>query len=244
MEHLEGRVSVLAALRARLRRFEVLLIAHDAHEEKIAEVVQAATELSVPIRRADRAELDRIAHANHGGVVAICSARPLATESQLIEHVAQLRDAPLLLLLEGIDDARNLGFTLRSADALGAHAVLIKKHLFDFDPVEVSRPASGAFERLCLARIEDTAVLERLRIAGVRIIGLIAGARATLPEVDLTRPCMLCIGGEKRGLSGAVRGICDDFATIPTVESGPSLALSHAAAVALYEAHRQRLRTS
>src|SRR5580692_12880543 len=149
MEHLEGRQSVLAALGARLRKFEVILIGHRAHEEKIREVLAAAAAAQVPVKRVARGELDAMAHGmTHGGVVAICSGKPKTTGKELMEIVRGARRAPLLLLIEGIDDARNLGFTLRSARALGADAVLVKKHLWDFDPVEVARPASGAYEQM------------------------------------------------------------------------------------------------
>src|SRR5688500_10287567 len=155
VEHLEGKQSVLAALHARQRRFEIILVRHDAHAEKVAEVVELAERLNVPVRRVDAKELSAMAHgATHGGVLAIVSEKPRTSVSQLIRQLDDLSEPPLLLLLEGVDDARNLGFTLRSADALGVHAVLIKKHLWDLDATEVARPASGAYERLPLARSE------------------------------------------------------------------------------------------
>ncbi len=156
MEHLEGKQSVMAALRARQRRFQVILIRHDAHEEKVQDVIDLAAETGVPVRRVDGRDLDSLAHgASHGGVLAIASEKPRLTCDALLELVDRLRDPPLLLLLEGIDDARNLGFTLRTAEAVGAHAVLIKKHLWDFDTVEIARPSSGAYERLPLFQIEN-----------------------------------------------------------------------------------------
>src|SRR5215211_987547 len=156
MEHLEGRQSILAALNARQRRFQVVLVRHDAHEEKVRDVIGLAEKLNVPVRRVAPAELDTLAHgATHGGVLAICSEKPRTTPAELIERLDHLGEPPLLMLLEGVDDARNLGFTLRTADALGAHAVLIKKHLWDFDPTEVARPSSGAYERLPLVLFED-----------------------------------------------------------------------------------------
>jgi 23S rRNA (guanosine2251-2'-O)-methyltransferase len=161
----------------------------------------------------------------------------------LLELVDSLSVPPLVLLLEGVDDARNLGFTLRSADALGVHAVLIKKHLWDFDPVEISRPSSGAYERMPLAQIGSVEPIEILKSRGLRLIGCIAGAKRTMYDVKLTRPTILAIGGEKRGLSGAVRKICDRFITIPTVGSeASSLSLSHAGAIVMAEAMRQRLK--
>ncbi len=157
-----------------------------------------------------------------------------------MDLVRGLRRAPLLLLIEGIDDARNLGFTLRSARALGADAVLVKKHLWDFDPVEVARPASGAYEQMPMVQVEDEQILRDLKREGLRLLGCIGGARRSLYDADLTQGVILAIGGEKRGLSGAVRDLCDGLISIPTEEGGASLPLSHAAAVVLAEARRQR----
>jgi len=240
MEHLEGRQSVLAALRARQRRFEVVLVRHDAHEEKVRDVLDLAGQLNVPVRRVACEQLDTLAHGgSHGGVLAICSEKPRMPAADLMQMLDSLAEPPLLLVLEGVDDARNLGFTLRTADALGAHAVLIKKHLWDFDATEVARPSSGAYERLPLVQIDDVEILQQLQRRGLKLYGCIAGAKRTMHEVDLAGPSILAVGGEKRGLSGALRAICDRFVTIPT-RKGASLSMSHAASILLAEAMRQR----
>jgi 23S rRNA (guanosine2251-2'-O)-methyltransferase len=241
MEHLEGRQSVLAALRARQRRFEVILLRHGLHPETSQEVIDLATTVGVPIRHVDGRELDALAHGkSHGGVLAVCSAKPRTSPAQLFELLDTLIEPPLLLLLEGVDDARNLGFTLRTAESLGAHAVMLKKHLWDFDSVEVARPASGAYERMPLVQIDDLEPLDQLRRRGLQLFGCLAGVRRTLHETDLAQSSILAIGGEKRGLSGAVRSICDDFLTIPSRPGSASLPLSAAAAIVLAEAMRQR----
>lgn len=241
MEHLEGRQSVLAALQARQRTFQVILVCHGAHSQAVQEVIEIATAQGVPVRFADRGELDARAHgATHGGVLAIVSAKTRTSVDELLDLVNRAPQAPLLLLLEGIDDARNLGFVLRTAEATGALAILIKKHLWDLDPVEVARPASGAYERLPLVQIESVEPLQRLQRVGVRLMGCLAGAKQTIYQADLAGPTILAIGGEKRGLSGAVRAICDSFVTIPTRAGASSLSLSHAAAIVLSEAMRQR----
>lgn len=240
MEHLEGRESILAALRARSRRFQTILLKHGLHAERTAEIVAAAGELGVPVRWVEPRELDALAHgATHGGMIAICSPRGRLAVDQLLELIAH-RPAPRLLLLEGIEDARNLGFVLRTADALGFDAVLIKKHVWDFDAVEVARPASGAYERIPLAQVDDAEALLRLKRAGLTLLGCLGNARRAIDEADLRGPVLLAIGGEKRGLSGAVRAICDGFVTIPTRGGAASLSLSHAAAIVMAEASRQR----
>jgi 23S rRNA (guanosine2251-2'-O)-methyltransferase len=242
MEHLKGRQSILAALQARQRRFEVILLSHGAHEEKFQELLELASSRGVPVRRADWRELDSLAHGrSHGGILAMVTAKPRMTPAQLMELLDGIEQPALLLLLEGVEDARNLGFTLRSAEALGAHAVLIKKHLWDFDSVEIARPSSGAFERMPLVQVDEVDFLPALQQRGLRLIGCLAGVRQTLYQANLRRPCILAIGGEKRGLSGAVRSICDEFLTIPTRPGAASLSLSHAAAIVLAEAMRQRI---
>jgi 23S rRNA (guanosine2251-2'-O)-methyltransferase len=240
-EHLEGRASVLAALDAYERRFQVILLKRGMPEARRVDLLERAGLRRIPVRDVERRELDALAHgATHGGVIAICTPKPRQSPAQLAERLARQSAAPLILLLEGVDDARNLGFALRSADALGAHAVMIKKHLWDFDPVEVARPSSGAYERLPLVQIENVSELGGLKRLGLRLIGCLGGAKRSLHETDLAGPAILAVGGEKRGLSGALRERCDVFMTIPTRPGGPSLSLSHAAAIVLAEAARQR----
>ncbi len=258
MEHLEGRIAVLAALRARLRRIQLVLVSASAHPEKVRDVLEAAARAGIPVKTLDAESLNRMAHGRtHGGVLAIASPRPPTPLEGLWSAIDASRDAAFLILLEGLEDARTLGHTLRTAEALGAHGVLVKKHLWDYDAADVSRGSSGAYERLPLVRVDEAApVIGAIRKRGVAIWGCLAGARRTIQEVDLTGPVLLAMGGEKRGLSGAVRELCDGFVTIPMAEALPpgpsgdgspddaqrvtSLSLGHAAAVAMAEVLRQR----
>jgi 23S rRNA (guanosine2251-2'-O)-methyltransferase len=217
------------------------LVRHGIHQEKIQDILDLAAERNVPVRVVDSGQLNDLAHgASHGGVLAVCSSKPRTTPEELYERLRQLDRPAMLLLLEGVDDARNLGFTLRTAEALGVDAVLIKRHLWDFDPVEVARPASGAYERLPLVQVDDLSVIQELQRMGLRLFGCIAGAKRSMYDVDLTAGVILAIGGEKRGLSGAVRSICDRLITIPTIGGASSLSLTHAAAIVLAETFRQR----
>jgi 23S rRNA (guanosine2251-2'-O)-methyltransferase len=240
--HLEGRTSIEAALAAGRRRVEVILVKEGSHEEKLADLFAAAERRGVAVKRVAAAELDALAHGrSHGGVVALCRPLKPTSESELLAALGGSAKPPLLLLIDGSEDGRNLGFTLRSAEAFGADAVLLKKHVFDFDETELSRASSGAFERLPLARIDrETELLRELRKRGLELLACVAGAKRTIQEIDLRGPLLLAVGGEKRGLSGAVRDECTRFARIPTASATTSLAMSHAAAVVLAEAARQR----
>ena len=225
---------------ARRRRIEVVLVKHDTPGDRADEVTNAAALAGVPVRMVDGRELDALVNGkSHGGVVAVCHPRSRWDRAELFDFLKGT-PKPLLLLLEGIDDARNLGFVCRTAEALGAHALMIKKHLWDFDEPSVARSSSGAYERLPLVQFDEIDLLVALQKQGLTLIGCLAGAKKTLYDVKLAAPVIIALGGEKRGLSGAVRGICDVFATIPTVGGASSLSLSHASAIALAEAFRQR----
>ena len=205
-------------------------------------MIDEAERQGIPVRYAERRDLDAMAHgATHGGLLAVCTAKPRMPVDKLIAHLDKLDEPPLLLLLEGVEDARNLGFVIRSAEAVGVHAVLVKKHLWDLDPVEVARSASGAYENMPLVQVEDVQPIKALQARGLHLIGCIAGVRRTCYQADLRQPTILALGGEKRGLSSAVRDLCDRFVTIPTRPGAPSLSLSHAAAILMGEAMRQRL---
>ena len=243
--HVEGSACVLAALEARQRRISVILLDRAAHPSRVSEIAGCAEERGIPVRLVERRELEQMTHGrSHGGVAAVCGPKPLMAPGALMESLHNGGAAPFLLLLEGVDDGRNLGYTLRTADALGVGAVLIKKHLWDFDTTQVSRASSGAYERLPLVKFEGTDLLRRLRKEGVHLWGCLGGAKRSLEAVDLTGAVAMAIGGEKRGLSGATRKLCDGFVRIPTRERAASLALSQAAAIVMAEVARQRRRVS
>lgn len=228
MDILEGRICVLAALQARRRRFEEVLVRQGTKDESISEILRASEDLGVPVRRVRGEALDHRAHGKtHGGVIAVAEPLPPAAAPAAVD---------LALLIDGVDDARNLGNVLRTAEAFGVQAVFVRRRAWDFDGGDVSRASSGAYERLPV-------VVCDVPPEAPPMIGLAEGAGTAIYDLDLTRPVLLAVGGEKRGLSAAVRDRCRALASIPTRPGAPSLSLAHAAAVSLAEAARQRRAT-
>lgn len=242
MEILEGKQCILPALLARQRKFRLLLVKQNIPPQRFHDLLAAAAAQAIPVKYVEGAEIEALTKGrSHGGLAAICTPKPPFEIEKLQELCQKATTPPLLLLLEGTEDAQNLGYTLRSAEALGAHAVLLKKHVWNFDGVAVSRASSGAFERLPLVQIEHAEKeLGPLQRAGIKFYGCIAGAKRTIYDLDLTGPALLAIGGERRGLSGALREMCDGFVKIPMIPGASSLSLSHAATVVMAEAMRQR----
>lgn len=222
----------------------MVLVKHDTPAAKIQDVLDAAEANNVPVKRVQGSELDAMAHGgSHGGVLALVLPKPRWNGDDLLDCLDRLVAPPLMILLEGVDDARNLGFTIRTAEAVGCTALLIKKHLWDFDETEVARSSSGAYERLPLVQFNEVSLVREIQRRGVQVYGCLAGVKRSVFEMDLRKPVLLAIGGEKRGLSGAMREICDQFITIPTIGGASSLSLSHAGAIVLGEAFRQRMPT-
>ena len=253
-EKLEGRQSILAALKARQRKFELIMVGYGAHQDKIEDVLKTAKEQNIPIKTVSSEEIDSAAKGKtHGGLIAICSPKPLTPIPELFS-IIQKTPNPFLILLEGIEDEQNLGFIIRSAGALGVNAILVKKHIWAFDTFTVSRTSYGAYEMMPLVKIEKeparpegrsggSDVLSQLKKNGLKIYGAVAGAKKTMYEMDFTKPVIIALGGEKRGLSGAMRESCDGFFSIPmpTGDEIASLSLSHSAAIIMAEVMRQRL---
>jgi 23S rRNA (guanosine2251-2'-O)-methyltransferase len=226
MDVLEGKTCVLAALRAKRRRFEAVYLRMGIKDD--ADLVEAAAAAGVEVRRVREEALQARAHGKtHGGVIAV--AEPLAPSPVPAK-------IDFALLIDGVDDPRNLGAVLRSAEAFGVQAVFLRRRAFDFDGGDVSRTSSGAWERLPV--VLGDGVPETLAI-----YGCVAGAGTSIYDVDVARPVCLAIGGEKRGLSAAVRDRCAKLVHIPTAPGASSLPLTHAAAVAAAEVARRRGRT-
>ncbi len=227
MDVLEGRICVLAALQAKRRAFDSVQVRLGIKDESIRDILEAAATLGVAVRRVREEALEARAHAkSHGGVLALASPLPPALPPPGVDFG---------LLLDGVDDARNLGYVLRSAEALGVHCVWLRKRSWDFDGGDVSRASSGAYERLPV-------VVGQAFPAGLKLLGCVAGAGKSIYDADLRPPLALAIGGEKRGLSAEVRGRCDGLVSIPTRAGAASLSLTHAAAVVMAEVARQRRR--
>ncbi|MFZ5518089.1 MAG: 23S rRNA (guanosine(2251)-2'-O)-methyltransferase RlmB [Candidatus Zhuqueibacterota bacterium] len=242
MEQLEGKISVEAALTMRQRKISIIIIRSGMHAAILQPIVEAAETQSIPIKYVSRQEIDAMAHGKtHGGIIALAAAKPPLAIDSLLDALKTRSTPSALLLLEGIDDAQNFGFTLRSAEALGIDAVLLKKHVWDFDGAAISRASSGAFERMPCALLDQSEkILPKFKSIGFQIIGCIANAKRAMYEADLTQPVIIAIGGEKRGLSAAVRSQCNTFIKIPMKSATGSLSLSHSASIIMAELMRQR----
>ena len=211
----------------------------------MAAVIGRAREAGIDVQSANRARLAQLAgDARHQGVVAEVERSTLLDEAGLrtvVETRLTAGQAPLLLLLDGLQDPHNLGACLRTADAAGVDAVIVPRHGAARLGPTVSKVAAGAAEALPFATVSNPGrVLDWLGEYGVRRIGTSGDAEAELWSLDLAGPLALVMGREETGLSAAVRRRCDGLARLPMAGSVASLNVSVATGICLFEALRQR----
>jgi 23S rRNA (guanosine2251-2'-O)-methyltransferase len=245
--HIYGLIPVLEALRAGRRQIEKITIAEGAGHERLRELLDLAKAARVPVHRAPRMYLDRSSGAaTHQGVVARTAAACYAETHELLEALASrvgTEQPPLALCLDGVEDPRNLGATLRTAECAGVHAVFIPERRAVGLTDTVAKAAAGALEYVPLARATNLVrLIEQLKERNIWVVGAAAEASLEYTAWDWTLPCSIFLGSEGSGLHRLVRERCDALVRIPVLGCVESLNVSVAAGVLLYEALRQRIK--
>jgi 23S rRNA (guanosine2251-2'-O)-methyltransferase len=171
----------------------------------------------------------------------VARVQALAPKHSLDDVLDEVQGPPLVLVLDGVTDPHNLGACLRVADGAGAHAVVAPRdHAVGLNAT-VAKVASGAAETVPYLMVTNLArTLGELKERDIRIVGTSDDAERTLYELDLTGPVALVLGAEGPGMRQLTRKTCDELVRIPMAGAVESLNVSVAAAVCLFEAHRQR----
>lgn len=211
-----------------------------------SELERMARGLGAKVRAAPRPRLDRLAGgAAHQGVVAVVADYRYRDVEDLLAAARARGEPPLLVALDGVEDPQNLGAVIRSAHALGAHGVILPRDRAAGVTPAAAKASAGAVEHCPVARVANLSrTLERLKEEGVWSVAAVPDGDRALPEVDLAGPTALVVGGEGEGVRPLVRRTCDFTARIPMAGRVGSLNASAAAAIALYEAARQRAERS
>jgi len=230
---------VFEALAAGTRHFDRLLIVKGLRSQRLSDAIRRATHLGIPLRFEMRETLDRMAGGvPHQGVIAVVSEKPVLSLESLLETA---RDPALVVVLDGVEDPRNLGAILRTAEAAGADGVVLPERHSAGLSETVGRASAGALEHVQVARVGNLVqALEALKARGIWVVGFDAAGTERWDAVDLGRPVALVLGGEGRGIRRLVREHCDHLVSIPHFGHIGSLNVSVAAGIALYEAVRQR----
>lgn len=233
-----GLNPVREALRSRTAH--PLELVYFRSDSRVRELLELSTGRNIPARQESREALTALlGHAHHQGVALKVSEYPYATLDQLVHRDPREREP--LILLDSIQDPQNLGAMMRSACFLGARGMIVPRDRSARVTPTVIKVSAGAASHLPVVQVTNLVrTLERLKEAGLWIVGLEAERGTSIHDVDLTVPLGLVIGNEQRGLRPLVRDHCDILAGIPAHGPVDSLNAAVAGAVALAEVQRQR----
>jgi len=207
----------------------------------LPEIERRLTVLGVPLQRVERAELDQLTGGGtHQGIAVQTEGLAEIGVREFEALVLQRGRALRLLVLDQVQDPRNLGACLRTADAAGVDAVVIPRDRSAKLTATAAKAAAGAAESVRLARVGNLAsTLHWLKDAGVWIVGADAQTPRSLHDAQLDAPIAVVVGGEGRGLRRLTRELCDEIVSIPMAGTVASLNVSVAAGILLFELARQ-----
>ena len=240
-----GLNSVLEAVRAGRRPIDSITILESARPDRLRELVELARQKRIPVHRVPRLDLDRhLGDARHQGVVARIAAARYADADDLLEQLDQkigTLDPPFVIGLDGIEDPRNMGSILRTAECAGVHGVFVPERRASGLTDVVAKVAAGALEYVPVARVTNLVrLIEQLKERNIWVVGAAGDAKQLHTEWDWKQPSAIMVGNEGQGLHRLVRETCDTLVRIPVVGQLQSLNVSVAAGVLMYEALRQR----
>ncbi len=209
-------------------------------DKTLGRIIALAKENKIPVAPCPSEKLSEMYKGQHQGVVARCAAKEYSTVEDMLSYAKQKGEPPFIVICDRITDPHNLGAIIRSANAAGAHGVVIARHEAVGLSDVVDKTSAGALEHTMVAKAGNiTKQIQALKKEGLWIAGAYLGG-TEMYRADLKGPLAIVIGNEGEGISRLVAENCDFLVSIPMFGQTESLNASCAAAVLLYEAVRQR----
>jgi 23S rRNA (guanosine2251-2'-O)-methyltransferase len=236
-----GRNPVIEALHAGTGVDKVLLL-KTATGDNVQQIKELARQLQVPVQLVPIEKLNQLTNVQHQGVVAFRAAVHYIDLQQVIDVLNEKGEVPLLLLLDGITDVRNIGAIARTAVCCGAQAIIIPDKGVAALGEDAVKASAGALEHLHICRVNSLMkAVDTLHLNGIKVYASEMTAKAPLHEVNLAEPCAIVMGSEDKGVFPALLKICDGVFKIPMVGQFESLNVSVAAGMILYETMKKRM---
>lgn len=239
-DYIVGKNAVIEALKSE-RDVNKILIAEGSQKGQMQTVIGLAKSENVLVQFVPKKKLDTLVDANHQGVVAQVAAYQYAEIDDLFALAEKRNEAPFFMLLDEIEDPHNLGSVMRTADAVGAHGIIIPRRRAVGLTATVAKASTGAIEHIPVVRVTNMArAIDELKERGVWIAGTDAKGKEDYRQFDGTMPLGLVIGSEGKGMGRLIRDKCDFLIQLPMAGAVTSLNASVAAALLMYEVYRKR----
>lgn len=218
-----------------------LLVIKDSRDHTVQKIIDICKEKKAPIRFADKESIDRVESGVHQGVVLYTSPYRYVELDDILSIAESKGETPFVVLLDGITDPHNLGAIIRTAEAAGAHGVVIPKRGSAVITSTVVKISSGAAEHIAVARVGNlVTAIKTLKQKGLWIVGTAPEATEHYTDYDFNGAAGIVIGSEGKGISRLVEENCDSVVRIDMYGKTSSLNASVAAGVLIFEALRQR----
>lgn len=239
-EYIIGRNPVLEALRSE-RDINKIWIAEGSQKGQMQQIIGIAKERQVLVQFVPKKKIDQMSDGNHQGVIAQVAAYSYAELDDLFARAEERNEAPFFLLLDEIEDPHNLGSIMRTADAAGAHGIIIPKRRAVGLTATVAKLSTGAIEYIPVARVTNMArAIDDIKERGVWIVGTDAKGSDDYRSMDGSMPVGLVIGSEGKGMGRLIKDKCDFLVRLPMKGHVTSLNASVAAGLLMYEVYRKR----
>ena len=237
-DYITGRNAVTEALKTG-RPLDSVLVARGERQGSIGAIMARCREQGVPVKEVDSRKLDAMA-PNHQGVIAVAACKEYATVEDLFALAQERGEPPFFIVCDELEDPHNLGAILRTAEAAGAHGVIVPRRRAAGLTSTVYKASAGAVEYVPVARVANiTDTLRDLKKQGLWIYGLDMDGEDWC-RTDLTGAMALVVGSEGHGMTRLVKEQCDFILSLPMAGHINSLNASVACGIVLYEAARQR----
>ncbi len=236
-----GRNPVIEALNAG-ENLDKILLFKNASGDAINQIRNAAKNFNIPVQYVPNEKLNSITNINHQGVIAFKSAITYQDLQQIIDWINSEGETPLLLMLDGVTDVRNIGAIARNAVCTGVHAIIIPDKGVGALNEEAVKSSAGALEKIHICRVNSLAnAVDTLHLNGVKVFASEMNASHQLFELNFSEPCCIVMGDEGKGIQSFILKSADDTFSIPMKNNFDSFNVSVACGISLYEAMKQRL---
>lgn len=239
-ELIMGRNPVIEALKSG-RSVNKVLISEGVNQQTLRQIEQASRSTGAVIQKVPKNKLDQLVGGNHQGVIAYVAAYQYASLNELYDRAHQRNEAPFFIILDGLEDPHNLGSIMRTADATGAHGIIIPKRRSVGLTATVAKTSAGAIEYVPVVRVTNIAdTIDELKAQNIWIVGTEADSQEDYRSLDGETSIALVIGNEGKGMSRLVKDKCDWTVSLPMCGKVSSLNASVASGLLLYEIYRKR----
>lgn len=223
-------------------QIERIFTQNNMHIGGLDQLKNIASDFLVPINKVPPEKMKGFNFDNHGGVIALRSKIQYQQLQDVISFVVENGDTPLLVLLDGITDIRNIGAIARTAYCCGVHAIVLPEKGVGAMNDDAINTSAGALEKIAVCRVKTLHQgIDEIKLNGIKVFASEMTAKKTSREINFSDPCAIIMGSEDKGIHPSLYALCDEQFAIKMVNDFESLNVSVATGMILYEAMTQRL---